>query len=105
MRLCRPATRATQRVLIATPVSSLFEDEGFDEIWAALRERVPASSNTVFVTATLAPWVVSAIQRDLPLVKLLKGKTLHKARHCAAYPSNRLIRSRLLSLPTDSCRR
>ncbi|KAL1508384.1 hypothetical protein AB1Y20_004494 [Prymnesium parvum] len=64
--------------LVLDEADLLFEDEGFDEIWAALRERVPASSNTVFVTATLAPWVVSAIQRDLPLVKLLKGKTLHK---------------------------
>lgn len=55
-----------------------FEDEDFDAFWADLRERLPASASTTFVTATLAPWVVSAIQHDFPLVRLLKGKTLHK---------------------------
>ena len=56
----------------------LFEDEGFDDFWANLRERLPPATATAFVTATLAPWVVSAVQRDFPLVKLLRGRTLHK---------------------------
>ena len=33
---------------------------------------------TAFVTATLPPWLIERVQQELPLVKLLKGNSLHR---------------------------
>ena len=56
----------------------LFEDEDFEDTWAALREALPDTASTAFVTATLPNWLVSRIQEELPLAKLLKGNNLHR---------------------------
>ena len=40
----------------------LFEDEDFDETWNVLRETLPESCATAFVTATLPEWLVNKVR-------------------------------------------
>mmetsp|Transcript_17760 Transcript_17760/g.31748 ORF Transcript_17760/g.31748 Transcript_17760/m.31748 type:complete len:657 (+) Transcript_17760:52-2022(+) len=56
----------------------LFEDEDFPLTWEALRQHVSDNTATAFVTATLPEWLVSLVRKDLPLVKIRKGKNLHR---------------------------
>ena len=50
----------------------------FDETWATLREALPETASTAFVTATLPGWLVQRVQEELPLTKVLKGNKLHR---------------------------
>jgi len=66
------------RHLVLDEADLLFEDEDFEDTWEALRSRLAASTATVFVTATLPSWLVTRVQQDLPLTKVLRGETLHR---------------------------
>lgn len=56
----------------------LFEDEDFEETWQLLRERLPDTASTAFVTATMPDWLIQRVQEELPLVQVLKGRNLHR---------------------------
>jgi ATP-dependent RNA helicase DDX18/HAS1 len=56
----------------------LFEDEDFGETWRVLREALPDTAGTSFVTATLPQWLITRVQEELPLTKLLRGESLHR---------------------------
>ena len=56
----------------------LFEDDDFELTWEALRRTLPSSASTCFVTATLPNWLIERAQRQLPLLRVLRGKTLHR---------------------------
>ena len=64
--------------LVLDEADLLFEDEDFEDTWRALRERMPTTAATSFVTATLPQWLVERVQQELPLVRLLKGGSLHR---------------------------
>lgn len=66
------------RHLVLDEADLLFEDEDFEDTWQALRSRLAASTATVFVTATLPSWLVTRVQEDLPLTRVLRGETLHR---------------------------
>ena len=63
--------------LVLDEADLLFEDEDFDDTWACLRERLPSTTSTSFVTATLPEWLVERVRQELPLVQVLRGKQLH----------------------------
>ena len=67
----------TSRVVL-DEADLLFEDEDFEETWLALREALPDTASTAFVTATLPAWLIQRVQEELPLVKILKGNSLHR---------------------------
>lgn len=56
----------------------LFQDEDFEETWMVLRDLLPTKTSQAFVTATLPEWLVSRLKEDNPLLKVLKGKNLHR---------------------------
>ena len=56
----------------------LFEDDDFELTWEALRRTLPSSASTTFVTATLPNWLIERAQKQLPLLRVLRGKTLHR---------------------------
>jgi len=70
---------AVQRVVL-DEVDILYDDVDFDALWADMRLMMPPRAAHAFVTATLPPYVLQAIKRDFPLVKLVKGPGLHTTR-------------------------
>jgi len=71
-------TLASCRHVVLDEADLLLEDDDFDSTWQVLRAALPDRAATAFVTATLPEWMVSKVQRDLPLTKVLKGPALHR---------------------------
>ena len=48
----------------------LLEDADFEATWRLLRAALPDRAATAFVTATLPDWLITRVQKDLPLTKV-----------------------------------
>ena len=69
---------ASCRHLVLDEADLLFEDEDFASTWRVLRALLPARVSTALVTATLPEWMVNQVQQELPLLRVIRGPTLHR---------------------------